>query len=215
MDSESKQILPQFPLSIVCFPGESVNLHIFEERYKQLIRECHETNTCFGIPPFNNGELIFYGTEMEVLEIGKIYDDGKMDIKTKGKRVYQIHHFEKTHETKLYPAATVSFLRDEHFKDPRLESEILDKMSTLFKILKIVKPISSFLKNFSSYSVAHHVGFDTEEKIKLLTMRSEIQRLEKINKHLNKFIPSAEKAEKLKKRAAMNGHYKNLESPDF
>lgn len=215
MDNINKHLLPQFPLSIVCFPGESVNLHIFEERYKQLITECYENNSTFGIPPFYNNELIFYGTEMKVLEISKVYDDGKMDIKTKGQRAYQIHQFEKTQESKLYPAATVSYLRDEQFTDPSLEAEILDKMSTLFEILKIDKPIKYFLKDFSSYAVAHHVGLDMSEKIKLLTMRSESQRLEKINKHLNKFIPSAQKAENLKKRAALNGHFKNIQSPDF
>jgi len=215
MNTEKKHLLPQFPLSIVSFPGESVNLHIFEERYRQLIQECYDNNTTFGIPPFHNGELIFYGTEMKVLEISKVYDDGKMDIKTKGQRVYQIHQFEKTQESKLYPAATVSYLLDEQFRDPALEAEILDKMSTLFEILKIDKPIKYFMKDFSSYSVAHHIGLDMTEKIKLLTMRSESQRLEKINKHLNKFIPSAQKAENLKKRAALNGHFKNLQSPEF
>jgi len=92
---------------------------------------------------------------------------------------------------------------------------ILDKMSTLFEILKIEKPIKYFMKDFSSYAVAHHIGLDMTEKIKLLTMRSESQRLEKINKHLNKFIPSAQKAENLKQRAALNGHFKNLQSPEF
>ena len=177
--------------------------------------ECFDNDTCFGIPPFYKGELIFYGTEMKVLEINKVYEDGKMDIKTKGQRVYQIHQFEKSLENKLYPAATVSYLYDEQFKDPRLEAEILDKMSTLFKILQIEKPISYFTKDFSSYAVAHHIGLGIDEKIKLLTMRSESQRLEKINLHLNKFIPSAQKAEKLKERAALNGHFKNLTSPDF
>jgi len=215
MDHENKNILAQFPLSIVCFPGESVNLHIFETRYKQLIQECVDNDTTFGIPPFFDGELIFYGTEMKVLEVSKIYEDGKMDIKTEGQRVYQIHHFEKTHESKLYPAASISYLLDEQFREPDLESDIIEKMTTLFEILKIEKPISYFMKNFSSYAVAHHIGLDMGQKIKLLTMRSESQRLEKINNHLNKFIPSVLKAEELKKRAALNGHFKNLKSPDF
>ena len=81
MELENKHLLPQFPLSIVAFPGEKVNLHIFEPRYRQLVSECFDNNTCFGIAPFYNGELIFYGTEMKVLEISKVYEDGKMDIK--------------------------------------------------------------------------------------------------------------------------------------
>lgn len=215
MDSENKHQLPQFPLSMVAFPGEKLNLHIFEPRYKQLINECFENDTCFGIAPFHNGELIFYGTEMKVLEISKIYEDGKMDIKSIGQRIYHIHHFEKKHPTKLYPAATVSFIKKTNEGTSTLGENILSNMTLLFKILDIKSSISDFENNFSSYKVAHHVGLSIEDKIKLLTIQSESKRLELINTHLEKFLPEVKKAENLKKRAALNGHFKELKSPDF
>ena len=82
-------------------------------------------------------------------------------------------------------------------------------------MLKIQKPISDFTKEFSSYKVAHHIGLSMDDKINLLRIQSETKRLELIITHLNKFLPQVSRAEELKTRAALNGHFKNLESPDF
>jgi len=213
--STQKFILPQFPLSIVTFPGEKVNLHIFEPRYRQLINTCQQEGSKFGVPPFNNGQLIFFGTEMEILEVSKVYDDGKMDIKTIGRRVYQVNKFFKKFEDKLYPAAAVTFLEDDDDNDLSEKENILSMLYELFQVLSIKKEVRDFEANFNSYSIAHHVGLSQDEKIKLLTIRSENHRLLFIKRHLEQFLPTVKKAEKLKERAALNGHFKNLKSPDF
>lgn len=215
MEAENKHLLPQFPLSLVAFPGEKVNLHIFEPRYKQLINECFNNNTCFGIAPFYNNELVFYGCEMKVLEISKVYEDGKMDIKTQGQRIFHIHQFEKKMPAKPYPAATVSFLKNDPEIPINLKISILESMAQLFELLKIKKPITEFELAFSSYKIAHHVGLSMDDKIRMLIMRSESDRLEMIHQHLLAFLPQVSKAEELKERAALNGHFKNLKSPDF
>ena len=64
--------LPLFPLQLVVYPGEKLNLHIFEPRYKQLIQECQEQGTTFGIPAFIDSEIMSIGTEIELLKIEKI-----------------------------------------------------------------------------------------------------------------------------------------------
>ncbi len=215
MDSKENFILPQFPLSLVAFPGEKVNLHIFEPRYKQLINDCWSNGTHFGIAPFHKGQLIFFGTEMKVTAISKVYEDGKMDIKTEGVRVYQIHNFEKVHHPKLYAAASVSHLIDDEQSDPTTINRLLKLLEEVFELLKIDLPISRFRNDFTSYKIAHHVGLNMEEKIRLLTIRAESQRLKFIEDHLNQFIPALKKAEELKERASLNGHFKNLQSPDF
>ncbi len=215
MNIEKSSVLPQFPLPIVAFPGEFLNLHIFESRYIQLINDCLENNGCFGIAPFYKGELIFYGTEMKLVEITKKYNDGKMDIKTHGQRLYHIHQFEKEMKNKLYPAANVSYPLTSKDKDQSLSKEILEKIKILFKHLKINKPIPELEENFSSFKIAHHVGLSMDDKIQLLTIRSEIKRLILIKNHLNEFLPRILKAEEIKERAAMNGHFRHLNSPDF
>ena len=68
--------IPIFPLGIVVYPGEELNLHIFEPRYKQLIKDCHESKKPFGIPSVVNNKMTEMGTLVEVAEITKLYDNG-------------------------------------------------------------------------------------------------------------------------------------------
>ena len=75
--------IPIFPLGLVVYPGEDVNLHIFEPRYKQLIKECHETKKAFGIPAVVDNKLQENGTLVNVMEMSKVYENGEMDIKNK------------------------------------------------------------------------------------------------------------------------------------
>jgi len=63
--------LPMFPLELVAFPGEELPLHIFEQRYQQLIEDCEEERVTFGIPTYINKRLE-YGTEMELLKVVKM-----------------------------------------------------------------------------------------------------------------------------------------------
>ena len=79
-----------FPLSIVVYPGEALNLHIFEPRYKQLILDCKESKKPFGIPPVLTDAIGELGTLVELVEITQVYDNGEMDIKTKGLEVFRI-----------------------------------------------------------------------------------------------------------------------------
>ena len=61
-----------FPLNVVVFPEEDLNLHVFEARYKQLIQECLQEKSTFGVPVYMDGEIGKYGTEVEIKKIHKI-----------------------------------------------------------------------------------------------------------------------------------------------
>ncbi len=82
--------IPVFPLGIVVYPGEALNLHIFEARYKQMITECSASGRPFGIPTVIGNKLRDMGTLVEVVEVNAVYDSGEMDIKTKGIQVFRI-----------------------------------------------------------------------------------------------------------------------------
>ena len=71
--------LPLFPLQTVFFPGETVPLHIFEDRYKQLIQDCLKEAMTFGIPVYIDKSLA-YGTEVQLKEVVNTYVDGSMDV---------------------------------------------------------------------------------------------------------------------------------------
>ena len=82
--------IPIFPLGIVVYPGEDLNLHIFEPRYKQLISECNEQKKPFGIPTVIENKMQDFGSLVTITEISKVHDNGEMDIKTKGEKVFRI-----------------------------------------------------------------------------------------------------------------------------
>ena len=82
--------IPIFPLSLVVYPGEDLNLHIFEPRYKQLINECYAENKPFGIPAVMKENVKEFGTLMEIKEIVNVDENGEMDIRTKGQKVFRI-----------------------------------------------------------------------------------------------------------------------------
>jgi uncharacterized protein len=70
--------IPIFPLGIVVYPGENLNLHIFEPRYKQLINESAATQKPFGIPTVIGNKMQEYGSMVTVAEITKLYDNGEI-----------------------------------------------------------------------------------------------------------------------------------------
>jgi Lon protease-like protein len=99
--------IPIFPLNIVVYPGEQLNLHIFEERYKQLINESFKTQKPFGIPSVFNNNVSEIGTLAKVTEIVQVYDDGKMEIRTEGISVFRVLEIIKKVPDKLYSGAIV------------------------------------------------------------------------------------------------------------
>src|SRR5947208_10118658 len=82
--------IPIFPLELVVYPREELNLHIFEERYKQLINECYTEKKSFGIPSVINNSIAEIGTLVTITEMAEVYEDGKMDIRTQGVSVFRI-----------------------------------------------------------------------------------------------------------------------------
>ena len=101
--------IPIFPLGIVVFPNESLNLHIFEPRYKQMIQECMEQKKMFGIPTVIAQKIGELGTLVRIKEISKTYENGEMDIKTEGVTVFRILEMVKTIPDKLYSGAIVNY----------------------------------------------------------------------------------------------------------
>jgi uncharacterized protein len=94
--------IPIFPLNLVVYPGEDLNLHIFEPRYKQLISECVEQKKHFGIPSVVKDKMAELGTVMEVREVVKVHENGEMDIKTKGLNVFRVLEAITSVPDKLY-----------------------------------------------------------------------------------------------------------------
>lgn len=202
--------IPIFPLGIVVFPGEDLNLHIFEPRYKQLITDCFAEAKPFGIPTVLKNGLSERGTLVEVKEIAEVYEDGKLDIKTKGVSVFRILEVVKSIPEKLYSGAIVNYPLNEERQFIPLLRKVVRNIRDLHEVLKLNKGFSKPDDELSSYDLAHHIGLSLEEEYELLGLLREDQRLEYIKRHLNKVLPVVSEMEALKERIKLNGHFKNL-----
>ena len=82
--------IPLFPLNIVVLPFEEVPLHIFEPRYKKMIKESIENDTPFGIVLNNNGSIDNIGCSLNVTKIIKHYKTGEYDLIATGNKCFQV-----------------------------------------------------------------------------------------------------------------------------
>ena len=209
--------IPLFPLSIVVYPGENLNLHIFEPRYKQLINECFAEAKPFGIPSIINNKLNEIGTLVSITEIVNLdADTGEMDIKTKGLSVFRILEIIKTVPDKLYSGAIVNYPHNnETWHNRDLMKKVVNAIRELHVLLNINKDFKKPDEELNAYDIAHHIGLSLEEEYEVLGLLREEQRQEYLKRHLNKVIPVIMEMETLKDRIKLNGHFKNLSSFDF
>jgi Lon protease-like protein len=204
--------VPIFPLGIVVYPGEDLNLHIFEPRYKQLINECFAEAKPFGIPTVLKDGLGERGTLVEVKEIVEVYPDGKLDIKTKGLKVFRILEVVKSIPDKLFSGAIVNYPENDDTKNITLLRKVVKNLKELHSVLKVDKSFSKPDDELLSYDIAHHAGLSLEEEYELHGLLREDQRLEYLKRHTNKLLPVVNELETLKHRIKLNGHFKNLSS---
>ena len=207
--------IPIFPLGLVVYPGEDLNLHIFEPRYKQLLRECISDAKPFGIPTLINNKMCELGTLVKVVDLVKTYDNGEMDIRTRGQMVFRVVEVIKHVPDKLYSGAIVNYPHNNEEGSRELMQKVMNGIRELHKLLNISKTFQKSDEELNSYDVAHHVGFSVEEEYELLGLMMELQRQEYIKRHLGKVMPVIAEMETLKKKVKLNGHFKNLISFDF
>ena len=207
------ELIPLFPLEIVVFPGERLNLYIFEPRYKQLINECEEKDLAFGIPFYQKDRPLEYGTMVELVEIANKYDDGRMDIRTVGIKPFQIKRFRREFPDRLYPGGYVEYPYWERQGETELQREILKLIDNLYRTLEVKKLPKEFEGNFTTFEIAHKVGFSQEEEYKFLQIPTEVERQKRMLQHLQHLIPRVVEKDEIRKKVQMNGHFKNLKPP--
>jgi len=208
--------IPVFPLGIVVYPGEIVNLHIFEPRYKQLVNECYAEGKPFGIPTVIDNKLNEMGTLVKITELVKVYDSGEMDIRTQGLRVFRVLEMIKSVPDKLFSGAIVNY--PDNIEGPgkkQLMLKVIDAIRELHRLLNITKDFHKPDEELVSYDIAHHAGLSLEQEYELLGLLREEQRQEYLKRHLGKVLPVIAEMETLKEKVKLNGHFKNLSSFKF
>jgi Lon protease-like protein len=201
--------IPLFPLGLVLMPKSPLPLHIFEERYKLMISECLNANKEFGIVYFNGSEIRDIGCTAKILNILKSYDDGRMDILTRGHKRFIIHEVD---EEKQYLQARVEYFDD--VMEPAKE----DLRALALKGISLLEQLGNLAHNQDdtrdvdiedfkgiSFLIAGSEGFTSEEKQKFLEMTSTYQRLNKTVATLENLIQRLKLTAKIKKIIDGNG----------
>jgi Lon protease-like protein len=207
--------IPIFPLEVVVYPGEALNLHIFEDRYKQLITECHADGRLFGIPAVIDKRLQDYGTLMRITELTTVHDNGELDIKTEGDKVFRILEVIKEIPEKLYSGAIVNYPANLEQGSAEVMRQVLQSIRELHRLLNVTKDFKKSDAEIKAYDVAHHIGLSLHEEYELLNLMNERQRQEYLRRHLTKVLPMLAEMEGLKEKIKLNGHFKNLGTFNF
>lgn len=210
------QFLPIFPLGLVVFPNEGLNLHIFEPRYIQLINDCVRHQKPFGIPTMMNGQLQERGALMQIMDLSNGFDaDRQMgesggDIRTQCLGIFRVLEVLKSVPDKLYQGAIVHMDDRESTDQPGLPAPLMTVVRQLHGLLKIEKKFPFPDDELRAFDIGHHIGLSLDEEYQLRELMNEKQRQEFIRRHLGRVVPTMQTMEELKERARLNGHFRPL-----
>jgi Lon protease-like protein len=197
-------LLPLFPLSLVVFPRTRLPLHIFEERYKQMVGDAIRTATEFGIVLAREEGIVNTGCTVKVEKIVHQYPDGRMDILTIGQRRFEIHHL---NQEKDYLQAEVTYFDDDDIEKPT--AELRDQAVTNYHSLNELSSARThaepdFHDPQLSFQIAQAVP-DLDFLNALLRERSEVARLKELNHYLSGYLPRQKSIERMRDLAPRNG----------
>jgi ATP-dependent Lon protease len=200
--------IPLFPLDIVLFPGQAVPLHIFEPRYRQMTRNCMDTQTPFGVVYASGVTLAQTGCSATIVKILKEYEDGRSDILTAGQTAFRLL---ETLEGKAYLEADVEYLEEDFVGVESAVPARLEQLCNQCHQLLYGEDASRF-ETEGGISLAYHVASElpVEAAIRqsLLEIRSEAARQSRLVSHLAEWYPQLQKRERVRGKASGNGHSK-------
>ena len=202
--SETIEAFPLFPLGLVLLPSEVVPLHIFEERYKQMIDECLEEEREFGIVWISDDGLKSIGCSATVTQLLERMEDGRMNILAQGSAPFRLL---RKIEDLPYPAGDIELL--EEAVDVDVDAEVADeareRYADLVDRVTDSRPSPEDLAGLSAYGMAATVDFPLNAKQTLLELRSEEERLRAIAELLGATMKRLDYVERAGERARSNG----------
>jgi Lon protease-like protein len=197
-------LLPLFPLRVVVFPRTPLPLHIFEERYKEMVGEAIRAGSEFGIVLAKDEGMVNAGCTVKVGEVLKKYEDGRMDILTRGSRRFEILGI---NEEKSYLRGEVEFFDDD---DPGpapadLQEKALVQYRGMLETGELRDTEPALNDPQLSFQLAQAVQ-DLDFLSALLLNRSEPQRLKQLTDYLARMAPRLRASSRMRKLAPLNGH---------
>lgn len=198
--------IPLFPLDLVLFPGAPVQLHIFEERYKEMIGECIRSECEFGIVRAWREGLAIVGCTAAILSVLHRYPDGRMDILCCGQRRFEI---ESLHDGRSFFQAEIEFLHDEDPPSTRQEREQCTALH-----MEMMELSGADLHEFPHLDLNQPVAFllssaipaDLEFKQNLLFTSSDGERTRRLIDFYEALLPKLRRGSMSARETAQNGH---------
>ena len=193
--------IPMFPLNMVLLPGETKTLHIFEERYKQLVSDCLINEAHFGIPFIHQTSMGDYGIEVKISNVIKEYENGEMDIAIEGVCVFKILEFSKVLPPKLYGAGVIQY-EEEIFEKP---SHVLQELTKEYMWISQQNtiPIDAF-DHSNVYGIARLLDLSSLEKYELLKANSASKKEDYLKPKIKLFIHLIKTESDLKSKFVLN-----------
>jgi ATP-dependent Lon protease len=195
-----------FPLNVVLLPGELLPLHIFEPRYRRMVRECLDAKTIFGMLLALPNGVAHVGCSAEILEVTKRYDDGRMDILAVGRQPYRVVSL--FNDDPLLEGS-VDYLEDRESElDPKNREKLVELYEVCFTLLFSGMPSSVKQSGgeLLSFAIAAALPLDLLWKQQILELRSEAERQDRLLRYLRDWVPHLQKIETRRHRSAGNGH---------
>ena len=210
----SQNRIPLFPLGLVLMPQMPLPLHIFEERYKLMIGECLSENREFGIVYFNGTDIQTVGCTASIESVLKRYDDGRLDILTRGMTRFVI---KEMYDQKLYLEAEVTFFDDEFERNTEACKALADRGMSLLEQFAGISDIQAeynFLEGLDFESISFFIagceGFSYDEKQQFLEMSSTHERLKKSVGSLARIIERTKITSEIQRIISGNGNMKRF-----
>lgn len=214
--------LPIFPLPVILMPSELMPLHIFEEKYRQMLKDAELERNLFGITFFDPQETFAEkpepGTIGCVAEIQDVQTlpDGRSNIMTAGVIRYRLIDYVETDAP--YLVAEIEYFEDEK-EDASVLQNLSDEVFVLFKrVAEAAHKISGMRGEFPdipqaepeqlSFLITSAFNLEIDLKYKMLETRSTIERLENMRTILKKAVSKIEESAEIHKISQTNGHSK-------
>jgi Lon protease-like protein len=198
--------IPLFPLNVVLLPGAELPLHIFEPRYRQMVKDCLEDKSEFGMLLALPNGVARVGCTAEIVDVVKRYDDGRMDILTTGRSPFRAVHLFTENPVLV---GHVDYLEDREVPaDPRVQRELVELFEACHTLIfdDYPKHLDCAPADGLSYLVAAALPMELLWKQQILELRTEADRQERLVAYLREWAPHLQKADAMRQRAGGNGH---------
>jgi len=192
-----------FPLPLVLLPAEQLPLHIFEERYKELIGECLADDREFGLVYADDDGIREVGTRARVVEVLEQFEDGRLNIVVEGRERFRLLDLTRGRSFQTGDVADVVEVADE--AEPKSVSRALELFEQLRDLTGSSVEVPSAETEQLSFVLAGRVELAPDVKLQLLEEMSERARLERLCEILEDVTSAVRRQRRAAERAATNG----------